>query len=113
MLTTRLTRIMMPILALISVSAVFMGILNSQRRYGAPAYAPAMFNVTSIAAGLGLWVLGTRGPTGIVIWAAATTAGRRRAGAVAAAQPAVARVPAAAADLGHPRATRRWDGSSA
>jgi putative peptidoglycan lipid II flippase len=73
-LTTRLTRIMMPILALISVSAVFMGILNSQRRYGAPAYAPAMFNVTSIAAGTGLWVLGTRGVTGMVIWAAATTA---------------------------------------
>jgi putative peptidoglycan lipid II flippase len=73
-LTVQLTRIMMPILALVSVSAVFMGILNSQRRYGAPAFAPAMFNVTSIAAGVGLWVLGTRGPTGIVIWAAATTA---------------------------------------
>jgi putative peptidoglycan lipid II flippase len=73
-LTIQLTRIMMPILALISVSAVFMGILNSQRRYGAPAYAPAMFNVTSIAAGTGLWVLGTRGATGIVIWAVATTA---------------------------------------
>jgi putative peptidoglycan lipid II flippase len=72
-LTTQLTRIMMPILALISVSAVFMGVLNSQRRYTAPAYAPAMFNVTSIAAGLGLWALGTRGAAGILIWSASTT----------------------------------------
>ena len=59
-LTTQLTRMMMPILALISVSAVFMGMLNSQRRYGAPAYAPALFNVTSICRGRG--AVGARDP---------------------------------------------------
>jgi putative peptidoglycan lipid II flippase len=73
-LTTQLTRIMMPVLAIISVSAVFMGILNSQRRYTAPAYAPAMFNITSLTAGAALWALGVRGVGGIVIWATATTA---------------------------------------
>jgi putative peptidoglycan lipid II flippase len=69
-LTALLTRVMMPILALISVSAVFMGILNSRRRYAAPAYAPALFNVTSILSGVGLYFLGARGETGILVWAA-------------------------------------------
>ena len=72
--TARLTRVLMPILALISVSAVFMGILNSQRRYRAPAYAPALFNLTSIIAGALLWLLGARGEAGILVWALATTA---------------------------------------
>jgi putative peptidoglycan lipid II flippase len=69
-----LTRVMMPILVLISVSAVFMGMLNAERRFTAPAYAPALFNLTSITAGLGLWLVGARGERGIVVWSAATTA---------------------------------------
>lgn len=73
-LTVRLTRIMMPILILVSISAVWMGMLNAQERYLAPAYAPAMFNVTSILCGTGLVILGWRDLRGIIIWSVATTA---------------------------------------
>ena len=71
-LATMLARIMMPILILISVSAVFMGMLNAQRRFTAPAYAPALFNVTSIIAGIGLWMAEARGEGGMLIWSLAT-----------------------------------------
>ncbi len=71
-----LARIMMPILTLVSVSAVWMGMLNAQQRYLAPAYAPAMFNVTSIACGVILLVVHFSERTGIVVWSAGTaTAG--------------------------------------
>jgi putative peptidoglycan lipid II flippase len=70
----RLTRIMMPTLALISVSAVFMGMLNAQRRFTIPAYAPALFNLTAISAGAGLWLIGARGQRAVVIWAVAHVA---------------------------------------
>jgi len=71
-----LTRIMMPILVLVSVSAVWMGMLNAQQRYLAPAYAPAMFNVTSIACGVLLLVFHPSERTGIIVWSAGTaTAG--------------------------------------
>jgi putative peptidoglycan lipid II flippase len=53
-LATSLTRIMMPLLGVVSLSAVWMGMLNAQRRFLAPAYAPAMFNVTSILVGVAL-----------------------------------------------------------
>ena len=71
-----LTRIMMPILTLVSVSAVWMGMLNAQQRYLAPAYAPAMFNVTSIACGVALLLLHVSDRTGMIVWSAGTaTAG--------------------------------------
>jgi putative peptidoglycan lipid II flippase len=71
-----LTRIMMPILTLVSVSAVWMGMLNAQQRYLAPAYAPAMFNVTSILCGVLLLFLHLSERTGIIVWSAGTaTAG--------------------------------------
>jgi len=71
-----LTRIMMPILTLVSVSAVWMGMLNAQQRYLAPAYAPAMFNVTSIACGVLLLVLHLGDRSAMVVWSAGTaTAG--------------------------------------
>lgn len=71
-----LTRIMMPILTLVSVSAVWMGMLNAQQRYLAPAYAPAMFNVTSIACGVALLALHLSERTGMIVWSAGTaTAG--------------------------------------
>ena len=71
-----LARIMMPILTLVSVSAVWMGMLNAQQRYLAPAYAPAMFNVTSIACGVLLMVVHFSERTGMVVWSAGTaTAG--------------------------------------
>jgi len=71
-----LARIMMPILTLVSVSAVWMGMLNAQQRYLAPAYAPAMFNVTSIACGVLLLVVHCSERTGMVFWSVGTaTAG--------------------------------------
>ena len=71
-----LAKIMMPILTLVSVSAVWMGMLNAQHRYLAPAYAPAMFNVTSIACGVLLMVVHFSERTGMIVWSAGTaTAG--------------------------------------
>lgn len=47
-LTVLLTRVMMPILALVALAAAAMGMLNSMDRYFVPALAPAVFNVLSI-----------------------------------------------------------------
>ena len=47
-LTVNLTQIMWPFLILVSVSALFMGILNSFNRFGLPAIAPAMFNIGNV-----------------------------------------------------------------
>jgi len=47
-LTVSLTRIMFIYLLMVSVSAVFMGILNSVGRFGIPALSPALFNVGMI-----------------------------------------------------------------
>lgn len=71
-LAVLLTRIMMPLLTLISVSAVWMGMLNAQQHYAAPAWAPAMFNVASIFVGAGLIVFDPADELGIVIWSAGT-----------------------------------------
>ncbi len=67
-------QIMMPILALVSVSAVWMGMLNAQHHYLAPAYAPAMFNVTSILCGVALILVHPSDRTGMIVWSAGTTA---------------------------------------
>src|SRR5436190_5638192 len=48
-LTTTLNRIMFPYIFLISMSALAMGILNSYHRFGAPAFAPVVLNLTMIA----------------------------------------------------------------
>jgi putative peptidoglycan lipid II flippase len=68
-----LARIMMPILMLVSVSAAWMGMLNAQHRYGAPAIAPALFNVVNIATGLVLYELPFDQRKMLVIFAASTT----------------------------------------
>ncbi|MBH49094.1 MAG: murein biosynthesis integral membrane protein MurJ [Halobacteriovorax sp.] len=47
-LTTNLTRIMAPFLALVSVAALFMGVLNSIKVFFLPALAPAAFNIAMI-----------------------------------------------------------------
>ncbi len=49
-LTVQLTRFMFIYLMLVSVSAVFMGILNSVGRFGVPALSPALFNIGMILA---------------------------------------------------------------
>lgn len=71
-LSALLTRIMMPLFSIISVSAVWMGMLNAQKHYLAPAWAPAMFNVVSIVVGAGLVVLEPGELRGVVLWSAGT-----------------------------------------
>ncbi len=48
-LTATLNRIMFPYIFLVSLSALAMGILNSFHRFGAPAFAPVVLNLTMIA----------------------------------------------------------------
>jgi putative peptidoglycan lipid II flippase len=72
---TMLARVMMPILLLVSVSAAWMGMLNAQQRFTAPAFAPALFNVTSIVFGVGILAFG-RGVDerrALLIWSVGTT----------------------------------------
>jgi putative peptidoglycan lipid II flippase len=70
---TALAQVMMPILLLVSVSAAWMGMLNAQQRYLAPAFAPALFNVTSIVCGVGIFVAKIEPRRGILLWAISTT----------------------------------------
>jgi putative peptidoglycan lipid II flippase len=72
---TELTRIMMPFLLLVSLSAVAMGMLNAQSRFTAPALAPALFNVGAIAVGTWLWATG-KGPRAAAVgWSVGTLLG--------------------------------------
>src|SRR6266436_5172668 len=48
-LTATLNRVMFPYIFLISMSALAMGVLNSFHRFGAPAFAPVVLNLTMIA----------------------------------------------------------------
>jgi putative peptidoglycan lipid II flippase len=70
--TAALTRIMMPILALVSVGAVWGGILNAQRNFLPFALAPAVFNLVSIAAGAGMWLAGLGGRAAVLAWSVGT-----------------------------------------
>jgi putative peptidoglycan lipid II flippase len=74
-LTIRLTRIMMPFLLLVSLAAAAMGMLNAQSRFTAPALAPALFNVGSIAVGVGLWAAGAGPEKAVVGWSIGTLLG--------------------------------------
>ena len=47
-LTIRLTRLMFPFLALVTMAAVLMAMLNALHRFFVPALSPAMFNVATI-----------------------------------------------------------------
>jgi putative peptidoglycan lipid II flippase len=49
-LTVLLTRVMFPYIFFVSVVALFMGILNSLKHFGAPAAAPVFLNLSMIAA---------------------------------------------------------------
>jgi putative peptidoglycan lipid II flippase len=57
-LATELTRICFPYLGLMSLTALFGGILNSLNRFGAPAAAPILLNIVVIGATLLAWWLG-------------------------------------------------------
>ena len=72
---TYLTRIMMPFLLLVSLSAVAMGMLNAQSRFTAPALAPALFNVGAIAVGAWLWATGKGPRASAVGWSVGTLLG--------------------------------------
>jgi putative peptidoglycan lipid II flippase len=74
-LTVTLTRIMLPFLAIVSLAAVAMGMLNAQDKYTAPALAPAMFNVMSITMGFGLYFAGVEGRWVAIGWAIGTLLG--------------------------------------
>jgi putative peptidoglycan lipid II flippase len=47
-LTAALNRIMFPYIFMVSLSALSMGVLNSFHRFGAPAFAPVVLNLTMI-----------------------------------------------------------------
>lgn len=53
-LTVLMTRIMYPFFPLVALAAAFMGILNACGKFFLPAFASALFNVTSILVGVGL-----------------------------------------------------------
>ena len=74
-LAASLTRIMMPFLLLISLAALAMGMLNAQSRFTAPAVAPALFNVGSIAVGAAMWFAGWPPERAVVGWAWGTLLG--------------------------------------
>ena len=74
-LAAALTRVMMPFLLLVSLAALAMGMLNAQARFTAPAVAPALFNVGSIAVGAALWAAGWPPERAVVGWAWGTMLG--------------------------------------
>jgi len=47
-LTVTLTRIMSPFLCLVSIAALFMGVLNSMKVFFLPSFAPVFFNISMI-----------------------------------------------------------------
>src|SRR5690606_39165095 len=71
-LTSRLTRLMMPILALVSLGAVWMGMLNAQHQFVAPAIGPAVFNLVSIATAAVVGWMDASVERGVAIWAGGT-----------------------------------------
>ena len=74
-LTRSLTRVMLPFLPLVSFAAVAMGMLNAEERYGAPALAPALFNVVAILWAVLLWSLGLPADQVALGWAVGTLLG--------------------------------------
>lgn len=74
-LTVALTRIMMPFLIFVSLSAVAMGMLNAQDKYAAPALAPAMFNVASITVGFSIYLGHVQGQWIVIGWSLGTLLG--------------------------------------
>lgn len=74
-LTVRLVRLLMPFLLFISLAALFMGMLNVQKVFFLPAFAPAMFNIICISMGIFLFATRRTGGSAIFLWALATLLG--------------------------------------
>lgn len=51
-LTTQLTRILFPFIMLVSIAAIFLGILNSFKKFSIPAFAPVVLNIGWIFFGI-------------------------------------------------------------
>jgi len=71
-LASRLTRVMMPFLSLVALSAVWMGMLNARRHFVIPAVAPAVFNLVSIGIGAVVWLRGASLAEGVAVWSLGT-----------------------------------------
>ncbi|HEY3352655.1 MAG TPA: murein biosynthesis integral membrane protein MurJ [Polyangia bacterium] len=71
-LTVLMTRVMLPVLPLVSLAAVCMGMLNAQGRFATPALAPAVFNVVAIVTGVALALLGLPQRQVVIGWAVGT-----------------------------------------
>lgn len=56
-LTVVLTRIMFPFFPLVALAAAFMGILNACGKFFFPAFASALFNITSVLVGIALYLV--------------------------------------------------------
>ena len=69
-LTIQATRLLFPFFPLMSLSAVVMGALNAQEKYGIPAFAPAIHNVVAVSGGAYLLYLGLDGKEALLSWAA-------------------------------------------
>jgi len=68
-MTADLTRVTFVFLPFVSLSAVAMGMLNAEHRFGLPAFAPAVFNLVAIIWAGGLWWSGAS-PAGVAFgWA--------------------------------------------
>src|SRR5712691_8334764 len=73
--TVVLTRVMLPLLPLVSFAAVTMGMLNAQERFAMPALSPAMFNLVTIGWGVVLWRMGFEPARVAIGWAVGTLLG--------------------------------------
>lgn len=67
-----MTQFLLPTFTLISLSAVFMGMLNSQRHFFVPAFAPALFNIVSVISGIYLCLIHSDDYTLAILWCAFT-----------------------------------------
>lgn len=67
-LTTTMVRIMFPFIALISLSALIMGMLNAKNIFGIPALSSCFFNLGSIIGGvaIGWWIDPNWGPESLI-----------------------------------------------
>jgi len=59
-LTVRLTREMFPYIMLISIAALFQGVLNIRNNFTVPAFTPVLLNLSIIASALIGWLFGAR-----------------------------------------------------
>lgn len=71
-LAAELTRVMMPFLCIVSLAAVWMGMLNARRRFVVPALAPALFNLVSIGIGVLVWLQRGSPLDGVLVWSVGT-----------------------------------------